>query len=188
MNDSQTETTADRVDRLEEVVERLSRQLERSRSANLFWRVATALIALAAVALVVLPETGYLKIPPLVDAAREGGVSSTGFTLFNRRAQKTVILDNDKFGTPNLAFIDSKGNYRADFKVDNDGVAALHFYDAHGKRGRLSVANDAEAVLELTGADGKGGVVVRVDSDGSPRLMLTDATGKTLFQAPSPNP
>ncbi len=188
MSYSPTEVTPDRVDRLEEIVERLSRELDRSRFANRVWRIATAVIASGAVALAVLPATGYLKLPSLFDAEEKNGVSSTGFTLFNKRSQKTVILDNDKYGTPNLAFIDAHGNYRIDLKVDDGGVAALNFYDAQGKRARFSVANKAEAVLEVTGAEGKGGLVVRVGADGSPRLKLSDAVGKTLFEAPSASP
>jgi hypothetical protein len=182
------EVTGDRVERIEEAVERLSRELARSRSSNRIWRIATALTALAAAALAFLTATGYLTPSLFFNAEEKRGVSSSGFTLLNRQSQKTVILDNDKFGTPNMAFIDSKGNYRIDLKVDDGAVAALNFYDARGRRGRFSVANDDEAVLEITGAEGKGGLAVRVGSDGSPRLKLTDATGKTLFEVPPAGP
>jgi len=188
MSYSPAEATGDRVDRLEATVEKLARELDRSRSANLVWRIATALTALTAVALAVLPATGFLKLPALFDAEEKGGVSSPGFTLLNRQSRKTVILDNDKYGAPNMAFIDSQGNYRLDLKVDDGSVAALDFFDARGKRGRFSVANNADAILEVTGAEGKGGLVVRVGADGSPRLKLLDAAGKTLFEAPSATP
>jgi hypothetical protein len=188
MSYSPPEATADRVDRIEATVEKLSRELERSRSANVVWRVATALGALTAIALAVLPATGLFKLPVVFDAEDKGAVSSPGFTLLNRESRKTVILDNDKYGTPNLAFIDPQGNYRMDLKVDHGSVAALNFYDSRGKRGRFSVANNSDAILEVTGAEGKGGVVIRVGADGASQFKLLDASGKTLFEAPSAAP
>ena len=115
-------------------------------------------------------------------------ISARGFTLLNKSAQKTAILDNDKYGAPTLAFIDLQKNFRADIRISNDGAAGFHLYDSRGKRCRLGLDAEGLASLELLGSGGKGGIVMSVAADGNPKFQLRDPAGKTIFEAPGPGP
>jgi len=113
-------------------------------------------------------------------------ISARGFTLLNKSPQKTAILDNDKYGAPTSAFIDLQKNFRADIRISNDGATGFHLYDSRGKRCRLALDAGGLASLELLGSGGKGGILMSVAADGSPKFQLQDPAGKVIFESPGP--
>lgn len=184
------EPDASRWERLEHEVAMLSKQLTGVRRANRGWRWACALLCIGlATGLGVLQRSGSLALDGLFTGdSSPKAVEGSGFVLLSRQGQKTVILDNDRFDVPTMAFIAKDKSYRADLKVGNDGWAGMRLFGPGGLRGRLMTSDRGESVLEMLGEGGKGGVMLKVLADGSPSLLMTDPSGKILFQAPTPTP
>ena len=63
-----------------------------------------------------------------------------------------LLADCDKFGYPNLIFMDLKKNYRMGVKVwPEGGSPGLVFYDGSGIRGNLRMDEKRGSVLNLRG-------------------------------------
>jgi hypothetical protein len=176
----------DRLSRLEKEVERLSAQLSRSNRAARFltWLIFGGLV-LGAAGLVTLHETGLLQLDSLT-----GGVSRTvesrEFGFYNQFGTRVLLLDKDKFGYPNLVFMDLQKKYRMGIKVwpDGGGTPGLVFYDDSGLRGHLRMDESKASVFKLTGARQKGSITLSVTEEGDPSVIVTDKTGKVLFAIP----
>ena len=95
-------------------------------------------------------------------------------------------MDKDKFGYPNLVFMDLKKQYRMGVKVwpEGGGTPGLVFYDSTGIRGHLRMDENESSVLKLTGAKQKGEISLSVSADGDPKLIVTDKAGKVIFAVP----
>jgi hypothetical protein len=176
----------DRLERLEKEVARLSSELSRSNRAARFltWLIFGGLV-LGSSGLVTLHETGLLKLDGLT-----GGVSRTveskEFGFYNQFDTRVLLLDKDKFGYPNLVFMDLQKKYRMGIKVwpDGGGTPGLVFYDDSGLRGHLRMDEKKASVLKLTGARQKGSITLSVSEEGDPTVLVTDKTGKVLFAVP----
>jgi hypothetical protein len=176
----------DRLARLEKEVERLSARLSRSDRAARFltWLIFGGLV-LGAAGLVTLHETGLLKLDSLT-----GGVSRTveskEFGLYNRDGKRVILADFDKFGYPNLVFMDLALNYRMGIKIwpDGGGTPGMVFYDDTGNRGHWRMDENHATVLNLMGREKKGGIALKVSAEGDPSLIITDKTGKVIFEVP----
>lgn len=180
------EQEGDRLVRLEKEVQRLSAQLSRSNRAARFlaWFIIGGLVLGAAV-LVLLHEMGLMKLEGLTGGVART-VESKEFGFYNQFDTRVLLLDKDKFGYPNLVFMDLKKNYRMGIKVwpDGGGTPGLVFYDDSGLRGHLRMDENQASLLKLTGGKQKGSITLSVSAEGEPKLIVTDKDGKVLFAVP----
>jgi hypothetical protein len=172
------------VDHLKEAVQRAARQIR-----LLQWSLWGVVLVIAG-ALVGSYEAGYLRIeglsPPVVRR-----VEAKEFGFYNRFDTRVVLEADDKWGLPQLIFMDLKKNYRMGIKVwpeGDDGTPGMVFYDHSGSRGNFRMEGDGSSVLNLVGENKKGGIAMAVAKDGTPSLKVSDKTGKVLFQVPAEAP
>lgn len=174
---------ADRLDQLE-------RQLHRatSRIRALQWSFLVFVLACVCIA-VVLFQSGALALGE-AGVAVSKTVNSKEYGLYNRDGKRVILVDYDKFGLPNLVFMDLDLNYKMGIKVwpEGGGTPGVVFYDGSGVRGNFRMEANGETVLNLLGEKRKGGIAMTVARDGMPSLKLTDNTGKVLFEAPASSP
>ena len=97
-----------------------------------------------------------------------------------------MLCDYDKFGYPNLVFMDLQKHYRMGVKVwpEGGGTPGLVFYDSTGIRGNLRMDENNGSVLNLMGADKKGKITLAVSKEGDPTVVVTDKSGKVIFAVP----
>jgi len=187
MNQSREDTAADRLERLEQETERLKSQLRKAT------RQISILQSVGLVALAGLVGGGYYLIKTgmiRVDGISQGvarGVEAKELGLYNRYDDRLVLGTYDKFGLPQLIFMDKQKRYRMGIKVwpEGDGTPGLVLYDAVGPRTYLRLDESGAAVLDLMGTNQKGGIAMAVAPDGTPTLRLTDQAGKVLWEAPT---
>ena len=176
----------DRLERLERETARLAGLLERSRTEvrNLQWLVAGVAI-LGSGALFYFYEAGFLKVKG-VNAGVEKTLEAQEFGLYNRQGDRVMLTDYDKFGYPNLVFMDLKKNYRMGVKVwpEGGGTPGMVFYDDTGIRGNWRMDENGGTVLNLMGRGKKGKIALGVTSEGDPTFTVTDRDGKELFAVP----
>ncbi|MGH7860305.1 MAG: hypothetical protein ACREQY_23495 [Candidatus Binatia bacterium] len=85
--------------------------------------------------------------------------------------------------TEMIVIEDADGKTRASLGLEDEG-ARLRLYDSNGiRRASLSVAANGDPGLALFDAADRPGVIVELTKAG-PALVLTDASGKTLFERP----
>lgn len=170
--------------------ERLARRLE-----QLSKRVQ-ALQFLLVILVLGLVGGGYALVQGGIVTIAGGGdavaksIKAREIGLVNRKGDRLVLADDDKFGNPNLIFMDLQKNYRMGIKVwpEGNGTPGMVFYDHSGTRGTFRMMEDGAAVLNLMGEGGKGGISLSVAPDSTPSLKLTDKAGKVLFEVPTPAP
>jgi hypothetical protein len=167
-------------DRLAAAVKQATRQIRILQWS--FWIVVLALVGGA----VGLFEAGLLHVEGLSPSVVRR-VEAKEFGFYNRFDTRVVLEADDKWGLPQLIFMDLKKNYRLGIKVwpEGDGTPGMVFYDQSGMRGNFRMDGDQAAVLNLVGEGQKGGIAMAVAPDGTPSLKITDKTGKVLFQVPS---
>jgi hypothetical protein len=148
------------------------------------WSFAGVVLLVAGV-LGGLYAAGILHIEGLSPVVRK--VEAKEFGFYNRFDTRVVLEADDKWGLPQLIFMDLKKRYRLGIKVwpEGDGTPGMVFYDQSGIRGNFRMIDDGTAVLNLVGEHEKGGIALAVTPDGTPSLKLTDKTGKVVFQAPA---
>jgi hypothetical protein len=177
----------DRLARLEKEVERLSVQLSRSNRAArlLVWLIFGGMV-LAAAGLVILHESGLLRLDSFTGAVSKT-VESKEFGLYNRDGNRVMLTDYDKFGYPNLVFMDLQKKYKMGVKVwpEGGGTPGLVFYDDTGIRGNLRMDENRGSVLNLLGSGKKGKISLAVSEDGDPSVVITDKQGKVIFEVPA---
>lgn len=176
---------------MEQEMEQLSRALRQAESqiSRLQWILSfTILIGLGAMGagaykLGVLPIEGLTPPMPRRVEAKE-------FGFYNRHDTRVILEADDKWGLPQLIFMDLKKQYRLGIKVwpEGNGTPGMVFYDDTGMRGNFRMEEDGSSVLNLVGAGKKGEIALAVSRDGTPRLKMTDGTGKVVFEAPSASP
>lgn len=176
------------VERLEREVERLSAAVRQAAGRIRFLQWSLALVVLLGLAggalglyrARLLPIQGLT--PPVATL-----VEAQEFGFYNRFNTRVVLEDDDKWGLPQLIFMDLKKRYRMGIKVwpEGDGTPGMVFYDQSGMRGNFRMEEDGAAVLNLVGQGQKGGIALAVAPDGTPSMKLTDKAGKVLFQAPA---
>ena len=132
-----------------------------------------------------LVTTGKLQVEGLSPVANRVEAKDIGF--YNEKDTRVIFFDNDKFGMPQIIFLDAQKRLRMRLKVfpDGDGSGGLAFYDATGWRGVLRMEGDETSVLKLVGKKQKGGIAMAVTPDGTPSLKMTDKDGKVLWEAPA---
>ncbi len=187
MNQPPVEAPADRLKHLEQEAARLSARVEQAsrRVGLLQWSFFGLILALAG-GVVGLFEAGILHIEGLSPSVARR-VEAKEFGFYNRFDTRVVLEADDKFGLPQLIFMDLQKRYRLGIKVwpEGDGTPGLVFYDQSGMRGNFRMDGDGATVLNLVGEGQKGGIAMSVAADGTPSLKLTDKAGKVLFQVPA---
>jgi hypothetical protein len=186
MNDLAEESREDRLERLERETERLGDLLTQARGEfrSLQWLVAGVGI-LGAGALFFLHEAGLVQFKGW-NKVVEKTVESQEFGLYNRANTRVMLTDYDKFGYPNLVFMDLKKNYKMGVKVwpDGGGTPGMVFYDDTGIRGNWRMDEHNSTVLNLMGRNKAGGISLAVTAEGEPNVTVKDKEGKILFQVP----
>jgi hypothetical protein len=176
----------DRVARLEQEVERLSLTVRKlgQTAQSLTWLVVGGAV-LGTAGLIALHEMGMLKLEGITGAVSKT-VESREFGLYNRDGNRVMLCDYDKFGYPNLVFMDLQKHYRMGVKVwpEGGGTPGLVFYDDTGIRGNLRMDDDNGSVLNLMGANKKGKITLAVSKEGDPAVIVTDKSGKVIFEVP----
>jgi hypothetical protein len=175
-------------DHLVDEVERLSAALGKAegRIGRLQWSLVIAVLLGLAGGAAGLYQAGLLPIEGLAPAVARK-VEAREFGFYNRFDTRVVLEADDKFGLPQLIFMDLKKRYRMGIKVwpEGDGTPGMVFYDQSGMRGNFRMDGDGAAVLNLVGEGQKGGIAMTVAPDGTPSLKMTDKAGKVMFQAPA---
>lgn len=176
----------ERLVRLEREAEALAAKLKQANAQIGFLQV---MFLLAAAALIgggyYVVSTGRLRIEGLSPALAPR-LETKDLGLYNEKDTRVVFFDDDKFGMPQLIFLDAQKRLRMRLKVfpDGDGSGGLAFYDGTGWRGVFRMEGDETATLKLVGKKQKGGIDLTVAPDGTPSLKMTDQDGKVLWQAP----
>jgi hypothetical protein len=166
--------------------ERLAGLVKQARSEvrALQWLVA-GVAMMGAAALFYLHEAGILKVKGM-SKEPEKTVESQEFGLYNRKGDRVMLVDYDKFGYPNLVFMDLAKKYKMGIKVwpEGSGTPGMVFYDDSGIRGNWRMDENDSTVLNLMGKGKKGRISLAVTAEGDPRLVIEDKDGKLLFEAP----
>lgn len=181
------DSASERLERLEREAERLAAELRKAegRIGTLQWCLVAAVLLGLAGGAAGLYQAGLIPIEGLAPPMARR-LEAREFGFYNRFNTRVVLEADDKWGLPQLIFMDLKKNYRLGIKVwpEGDGTPGLVFYDKAGTRGNLRMDEDGSSVLNLYGEGQKGGIALRVSPDGTPSLKMTDKAGKVLFEAP----
>jgi hypothetical protein len=173
---------------LELEVERLAAAVRRAEGqiSALQWTLAFVVLLGLGGAAAGLYQAGLIPIENLTPPMPRR-VEAREFGYYNRFGTRVVLEADDKWGLPQLIFMDLKKNYRLGIKVwpEGDGTPGMVFYDKSGMRGNFRMEGDGSAVINLVGEHQKGGIALAVAPDGTPSLKMTDKAGKVLFQAPA---
>jgi hypothetical protein len=175
----------DRMTRLERENDRLRTRLRRIVTAQF----AVGLLVIASLALWfiasrVAPLVGIMQSTPNSTVAVRDGE----FVFRNSKSTDTILLDNDKFGSPIIGLIDRNKNMRMHIKADGEaGSPSIQLFGKDGARVQLSQEPNGGSIMQMTGPNQKGGIFMTVAPDGSPRIQLRSNGGELLFEAP-PNP
>ena len=190
MNQTGPELPPDRLTRLEQETSHLAARLKQ---ANLqIGMLQLALLVIAASLIgggYYLITTGKLMVdglsPPVADR-----VETKDFGFYNQKNTRVIFVNDDKFGQPQIIFLDSQKRLRMRLKVwpENEGGGGVAFYDPTGWRGEFRMGSDETSVFNLVGKGQKGGIAMAVTSDGTPSLKMTDKGGKILWEAPAKSP
>ena len=187
MSNPSVDAPADRLERLEQETRSLAARLKQANSQIGFLQLA---LLIGAAALIgggyYLITTGKLQIEGLSsEVANRVEAKDIGF--YNQKGTRVIFFDDDKFGMPQIIFLDAKKRLRMRLLVfpDGEGSGGLAFYDSTGWRGVLRMEGDETSVLNLVGKGQKGGIAMAVAPDGTPSLKMTDKDGKILWQAPT---
>jgi hypothetical protein len=177
-----------RIERLERESADLKEQLERaSGTVNLLQWMIVILVAAAIGVPTYYVQTGKLNTEVLFDQGVSKTLEAQEFGLHNRDGKRMMFVDYDKFGLPYQLFFDKSLNCKLGLYMTN-GNGEVTLYDNTGMRASYHMMNDGEARIELFGEKKKGGIVLSTTRDGTPRLTMTDASGKVVFEAPSSVP
>jgi hypothetical protein len=187
MSDGMDHLGDDRLKRLELEVERLSGLVKRARNEvrALQW-LLVGVSVLATGAMVVMHDAGLLSVRGLTSSVAKT-LETKEFGLYNRDGNRVLLADYDKFGYPNLVFMNLQKHYKMGIKVwpEGGGTPGLVFYDGTGIRGNLRMDDDNASVLNLMGSDKKGKITLAVSKDGDPSLVVKDKEGKVIFEVPA---
>jgi hypothetical protein len=173
---------------LERETDRLAELVKRTRSEvrALQWLIAGVAI-MGSGTLFYLHEAGIIKLRGM-RGEPEKTVESQEFGLYNRKGDRVMLVDYDKFGYPNLVFMDLAKTYKMGVKVwpEGGGTPGMVFYDDRGgTRGNWRMDEKGSTVLNLMGSKGtKGRISLAVTPEGDPHLTVVDRDGKVLLEVP----
>jgi hypothetical protein len=187
MSDPAAEDSTERLARLEEETKHLTARLKQASAQISFLQVALLLGAACVFGGgYYLATTGKLRIDGLSPAVADR-VDAKDFGFYNQKDTRVIFFDDDKFGMPQIIFLDAQKRLRMRLKVfpDGDGSGGVAFYDETGWRGVFRMEGDETSAFKLVGKKQKGGIDMAVAPDGTPSLKMTNKDGKVLWQAPT---
>jgi len=182
----------DRIARLEQELSHVSDVLKRTERSlgGLQW--ALALLVLGVIAAGILVRNGVIDINQVFNRpAINPKVGSKGFDFFNRNDKRVLLVEDDKFGYPDLIFLDLDLNYKMGITMTPDtekGAPEIALYGKGGARAQYRLGKNGESLVRLLGEDKKGEILMQVTRDGVPSLTMKDVNGKVLFHAPEGSP
>jgi len=187
MNEDRPVSANDRLEQLEREAERLAVKVKQATTQISILQLA---ILLGTASLVgagyYLIKTGQIRVEGVMSSVAQK-VETKEFGLYNRDGERVLFGTLDKFGNPELIFLDT--NKRACMRVkvwpDYNGTPGLVFSDRRGLRGILRIDPEGASVLNLVGKDQKGGITLSVTEDGTPSFKMVDKSGKVIWQAPT---
>jgi hypothetical protein len=180
----------ERLERLEQETQHLAARLKQ---ASVQISILQLALLLGMTALVgggyYLITTGRLRIEGISPGVAQR-VETRDFGFYNRFGTRVMFEADNKFGQPQIVFLDANKRLRMRLMVfpDGDGTGGVVVYDSRSWRGVLRMDGADNAVLNLVGKDLKGGISMMVTPDGTPSLKMTDKTGKVLFEVPKASP
>jgi hypothetical protein len=186
MSQSPVLESNERLERLEQETQHLAARLKQ---ASVQISILQMVLLFSITALVgggyYLITTGKLRIDGISPGVAQK-VETKDFGFYNRFGTRVMFEADNKFGQPQIVFLDANKRLRMRLMVfpDGDGTGGVVVYDSRSWRGVLRMDGDDNSVLNLVGKDMKGGISMRVTPDGTPSLKMTDKTGKVLFEAP----
>jgi len=187
MTNPQNGPSPDRVGQLEQELGEASKLLRKTQRdlSTLCWVVSFLVIGL--IAAIYLMRTEVLDPKLVFGSAMPKKLESKDFGLYNRHGKRVLFADNDKWGYPNIWFLDLDLNCKMAVYVypQDGGSAGIAFYDKSGTRADFRMGESGEAMVHLVGEKKRGGILMSVARDGTPSLTMTDDNGKVLFQAPA---
>jgi hypothetical protein len=177
-----------RIERLEREAADLKERLKRtSGEVHLLQWMLVVVVAAAVGVPVYYIQNGKINTSVLLDKGVSKSLEAEEFGLHNRKDQRVMYADYDKLGMPYLRFFDDHLNLKMALYM-TDGLPEVTLYNGREERASFHLKGNGEAVLELHGDRKKGGVVLSTAGDGTPKLRMTDASGKVVFEAPTPGP
>jgi hypothetical protein len=186
MSQSPVLESKERLERLEQETQHLAARLKQASTQISILQLA---VLLSLIALIgggyYLITTGRLRIDGVSpDVAQK--VETKDFGFYNRFGTRVMFEADNKFGMPQMVFLDANKRLRMRLMVfpDADGTGGVVVYDDRSWRGVLRMDGNDNSVLNLVGKDMKGGISMMVAPDGTPSLKMTDKAGNVLFQAP----
>jgi hypothetical protein len=186
MSQSPVLESQERLERLEQETTHLATKLKQASTQISMLQLALLLVLTALVGGgYYLITTGRLRIDGVSpDVATK--VETKDFGFYNRFGTRVMFEADNKFGMPQMVFLDANKRLRMRLMVfpDADGTGGVVVYDDRSWRGVLRMDGKDNSVLNLVGKDMKGGISMMVAPDGTPSLKMTDKAGKVLFQAP----
>jgi hypothetical protein len=186
MSQSPVLESNDKLERLEQETKQLAARLKQASVQISMLQLA---ILLGTTALVgggyYLITTGKLRIEGISPGVAQK-VETKDFGFYNRFGTRVMFEADNKFGQPQIVFLDANKRLRMRLMVfpDADGTGGVVVYDDRSWRGVLRMDGKDNSVLNLVGKDMKGGISMMVAPDGTPSLKMTDKTGKVLFEVP----
>lgn len=181
------EDSTERFARLEREADDLAARLRQASAQISFLQIA---FLLGATCLIgggyYLVTTGKLRIEGLSPALAPH-LETKDLGLYNEKGTRVIFYDDDKFGMPQIIFLDARKRLRMRLKVfpDGEGSGGVAFYDETGWRGVFRMEGDETSTLKLVGKKQKGGIDLAVAPDGTPTLKMTNKDGKVLWEAPT---
>jgi hypothetical protein len=186
MNQTPSDSTADRLQRLEQEAAQLAEKLKQASAQISFLQMA---FLIGAAVLIgggyYLVSTGRLRIEGVSPGVVKS-VEAKEFGLYNRFNERVMFDADDKFGMPRITLLDAEKRLRMRVMVfpEGNGTGGLVLYDDREYRGVFRMLEGGTVSLSLLGTDRKGGIAMTVAPDGTPSLKMTDNAGKVLWEAP----
>ena len=149
-------------------------------------------VVLVIAGVVTARELGYVTIAGLGPSVSPR-IEAKEYGLYNRKDLRVLLGTLDKWGLPNLIFMDLEKQYRMGLKVwpEGGGTPGMVFYDKSGIRGNFRIEEDGSTVLNLLsqgkpgGNGGKGAIRLSVSADGDPAIEMTDREGTVVGRLPA---
>jgi hypothetical protein len=180
-----------RLEQLERESADLKERLKRTTGeVHLLQWMFVAVVAAAIGVPVYYIQNGKINTDVLFDQGVSKSLEAEEIGLHNRDHKRVMFIDYDRLGMPYQLFFDPRDMNCKLALYTTNGHGELRLFEANHTRAALRMGEENESRLELL-ADrkqgGKGAIVLTMSRDGTPRLTMTDASGKVVFEAPAPS-
>lgn len=180
-----------RLEQLERETADLKERLKRTTGEVHLLQWMLVIVVAAAIGVpVYYVQNGKLNTDVLFDKGVSKSLEAQQIGLHNRDGKRVMFIDYDKLGMPYQLFFDPRDMNCKLALYTTSGHGELRLFEANHTRAALRMGEAGESRLELL-ADHekgkKGAIELTMTRDGTPRLTMTDASGKVVFEAPAPS-